>query len=59
MDRLNETGNRFNMKINIQKTKTIVVSRDGGEVVYITIDRQKVKQAKQFKYLGSIISGDG
>ena len=30
MDRLNETANGFNMKINVQKTKTTVVSRDGG-----------------------------
>ena len=30
IDRLNETANRFNMKINVQKTKTIVVSRDAG-----------------------------
>ena len=30
IDRLNETANRFNMKINVQKTKTMVVSKDEG-----------------------------
>ena len=43
-DRLDETANRFNMKINVQKTKTMVVSRE----VTITIDRQRVEQVKNF-----------
>ena len=44
MDRLNETANRFSMKINVQKTKTMVVRRDKGQVVNITIDGQRVEQ---------------
>jgi hypothetical protein len=59
MDRLNDTANKFNMKVNVQKTKTMVVSRDRGVVVNITIVGQRVEQVKNFKYLGSIISGDG
>ncbi len=47
------------MKINVQKTKTMVVSRDEGQVVNITIDGQRVEQVKNFKYLGSNISEDG
>ena len=48
MDRLNETANRFNMKINVQKIKTMVVSRDEGQVVNITIDGQRAEQIKNF-----------
>ena len=59
MDRLNETANRFNMQINVQKTKTMVVSRDEGPVVNITIGGQIVEQVKNLKYLGSNISEDG
>ena len=47
------------MKINVQKTKTMVVSKDRGVVVNITINGQRVEQVKNFKYLGSIISEDG
>ena len=34
----------------------MVVSRDEGQVVNITIDGQRVKQVKNFKYLRSNIS---
>jgi hypothetical protein len=59
MDRLSDTASRFNMKINVQKTKTMVVSKDRGVVINITVDGQRVEQVKNFKYLGSTISGDG
>jgi hypothetical protein len=59
MDQLNDTANSFNMKIYLQKTKTIVVSRDRRVVVDITIDGQRVEPVKNFKYLRSIISEDG
>ena len=59
MDRLSEPASRFNMKINVQKTKTMVVSRDEGQVINITIDGLRVEQFKNFKYLGANISEDG
>src|SRR6266496_4302483 len=59
MDKLNETAKKFSMKINIQKTNTMLMCRDGGFVVSITVDGQRVEQVQSFKYLGSIISEDG
>src|SRR6266496_2680322 len=47
------------MKINIQKTNTELMCGDGGGVVNITVDGQRVEQVQSFKYLGSIISEDG
>ena len=47
------------MKINVQKIKTMVVSRDGEAVVNITIDGQRVEQVENLKYLGYNISEDG
>ena len=47
------------MKINIKKTKAMVVSRKGGERVNITVEGQSVEQVSKFRYLGSLISEDG
>src|SRR6478609_5236763 len=47
------------MKINIKKTKTTVVSRNGGERVKITLEGQSVEQVSKFRDLGSLISEDG
>ena len=59
MDRLNEVAKSYKMKINVKKTKTMIVSRTEGKTVDISIQGQKVKQGNKFKYLGAIISDDG
>src|SRR6478609_2519322 len=59
MDSLNTTANHYDMKINIKKTKAMVVSRNGAERVNITAEGQSVKQVSKFRYLGSLISEDG
>src|SRR6478609_4589742 len=59
MDSLNTTAKYYDMKINIKKTKAMVVSRNGGERVYITIEGQSVEQVSKFRYFGSLISEDG
>src|SRR5688572_32510824 len=59
MNKLNDTAKKCNMKINVQKTKTMVMCKNGGGVVSITIDGQRVEQVESFKYLGAIISEHG
>ena len=59
MNKLNDTAKNFGMKINVQKTKIIVVRWDGGGVVNITVDGLRIEQVKSFKYLGSVITEDG
>ena len=46
------------MKINVNKTKVMKVSRNGG-VINISIDGQRVEQVSKFKYLGAWITEDG
>src|SRR6478736_1587680 len=59
MESLNTTAIHYDMKINIEKTKAMVVSRNGGERVNITVEGQSGEQVNKFRYLGSLISEDG
>ena len=59
MDRLNEVTKGYKMKINVKKTKTMVVSRTEGKKVNILIEGQIVDQVKKFKYMGAVLSEDG
>ena len=59
MDALQRTAQVYGMKINVKKTKTMRISRNGGEIVDIYIEGQKVEQVKKFKYLGAWITEDG
>jgi len=59
MNKLNDTAKEYNMRINVQKTKTMVVTRDGGGEVNIVLDGQRVGQVNNFKYLGSFMSDGG
>src|SRR6476619_4067214 len=44
LDSLNTTAKGYDMKINIKKTKAMVVSRNGGERVNITVEGQSIEQ---------------
>ena len=64
MDVLSKTGKRYDMKINVMKTKVMRVCRngsdqEGGNVLKIMIDGEVIEQVKHFRYLGSLISEDG
>src|ERR1051325_1380827 len=58
MDRLKESAKKYDMKINVKMTKTMVVSKKGGGTVDITIEGQRVEQVKKFKYFGYMITED-
>src|SRR6476661_4857470 len=59
MDRLNTTAKSYDMKINVKKTKTVVVSRHSAMKVNISIDGQRLEQVTSFRYFGALISEDG
>ena len=46
INKLNDKAKNFGMKINVQKTKTMVVRWDGGGVVNITVDGLRIEQVK-------------
>lgn len=55
---LNETLNRINMKINIRKTKSMIIT-NGNSIHNIEINGQRIEQVQSFKYLGTIIEESG
>ena len=47
------------MKINIEKTKDMRVSKQGSGNLNIVLNEERIKQVAQFCYLGSLITYDG
>ena len=58
LDKLVEVGRKYDMKINVKKTKTMRMSRRDGLVVNIVIEGQNVEQLTKFRYLGATIADD-
>ena len=59
VDKVNEESAKKGLKMNVKKTKTMVVSRDEIPSVKIKVNGQILEQVKNFKYLGQIITDDG
>ena len=59
MDSLDVTGRRYDMKINVKKTKTMRISRRGGVKLHIEIYGNTVEQVKKFRYLRALVTEDG
>ena len=53
IDELGETAEEYGMKVNVKKTKTMVISKTGHKNADIKIGQHKVEQVQRFKYLGS------
>lgn len=50
---------RIGMKVNIKKTKVMVMERDVMVTVYlVTIGEDKLEQVHEFRYLGSVFVRD-
>jgi hypothetical protein len=59
MDALVNTAAKYDMKVNVKKTKVMKISKKDNSKLKIIIDGQCVEQVKKFKYLGSLITEDG
>ena len=59
MDNLHRTAEQYGMRINIKKTKVMMVSRRVGQKVNIRINEKSIEQVQSFKYLGSTMTEDG
>ena len=59
MDGLSASAKKYDMKVNGKKTKTMLVSKNRGGLVKITVDGQLLEQVNKFKYLGVWMMEDG
>ena len=60
ISKINEVGKQFGMKINIKKTKAMVVSKKpNSPKINIAIDGEQIEQVASYMYLGSLITEDG
>jgi hypothetical protein len=57
IDKLTEDGRGYGMKIIVEKTKTMRISRQPTSL-QIKIDKKPVENVEQFNYLGSMITYD-
>ena len=60
IDQVNKSSNEYGLDINIQKTKTMIISKDTEEQEpNINIHGEKLQQVKHYQYLGHIVTNDG
>jgi len=58
MDALQDTSEKYNMRINTKKTKIMRMSTVEGRTMKITVNGQNLERVKQFCYLGSLVTED-
>ena len=60
LDIVNNKGKELNMKMNAQKTKTMVITRNAVvPSIQLTIDGQNIEQVSHFTYLGQQFTDNG
>ena len=58
VNRLVDTGRKYGMEINIDKSQVMRVSRS-NESLQIKVNNRELKEVDHFKYLGSVRTRDG
>jgi hypothetical protein len=57
VDRLSEIGRRYEMEMNVEKTKVMRISGQPSPIK-IMIDQKQLENVEYFNYLGSMITND-
>jgi Reverse transcriptase (RNA-dependent DNA polymerase). len=58
VNRLIDTGRKYGMEINIEKSQVMRVYRS-NESLQIKVNNRELKEVDPFKYLGSVLTSDG
>lgn len=56
--KISTEGERLGLRINIDKTKVMMVSRTSNVNLNITVNGKKIQQVSKFRYLGSWLTED-
>ena len=56
MDALQNTSEKYNVRINTKKTKVLRMSQVEGRPIRIKVNGQNLEKVKQFCYLGSLVT---
>ena len=59
LDKINEKGEEYGMRINVKKTKTMVISRTQGLSCKLVLNGKEIEQVRSFVYLGQMITENG
>jgi len=61
LDTVVSEGVRLGIKINVRKTKCMVISKNDSSALCmnLSVGLDQIEQVKQFVYLGSLITSDG
>ena len=60
INKANEACKKYRMKLNAKETKVIGVGKNKWtEYLNITVENNKLKEIKEYIYLGSLITQDG
>jgi len=58
IDKVIEIGRCYEKKMNVEKTKVMIISRQSSPVT-IMIDQKQLENVECFKYLGRMLTNDG
>ena len=58
VNRLVDAGRKYGIKINIDKSQIMRVSRS-NEILQIKVNTRELKKVDHFKRLGKVLTGDG
>jgi len=58
MDALQQTSEKYNMRINVKKTKVMQMSGRKGRKLRIMVNGKELESVTQFCYLGSMVTED-
>lgn len=58
INRINDVSNQYGLKININKTKFMVISKETGGRYNLIINNKPIERVTQFSYLGTMINED-
>lgn len=58
LNRVSEASEKYGLKINIGKTKMMIISKDGAENAQLELSGEHIERVQHFKYLGAWMNED-